>query len=94
VSYREEPTPERVHFWLRELRTAGLLVEAARTHADRVEELVRERPLLTLATSEHLASGVLDRALRDEEDSERRLDAAYWKPLREQLERLRWSVRH
>ncbi|MFY9823160.1 MAG: hypothetical protein WAM82_17390 [Thermoanaerobaculia bacterium] len=93
LSYREELTPERIRFWLRELRTADLLVEAARAHADLVEELVRERPLLKLATSEHLASGALDRALRDEEDAERRLDAAYWKPLREQLERLRRSVR-
>lgn len=84
LSYREESTPERILFWLRELRTAGLLVEAARAHADRVKELVRERPLLKLATSELLASGALDRALRDEEDAERRLDAAYWKPLCEQ----------
>lgn len=29
------------------------------------------------------------RALRDEEDAERRLDEAYWKPRREQIERLR-----
>jgi hypothetical protein len=93
LSYREEPTPERILFWLRELRTADLLVEAVRAHADLAEELVWERPLLKLATSEHLASGALDRALRDEEDAERRLDAAYWKPLRKQLEQLRRSVR-
>jgi len=93
LSHREEPTPERILFWLRELRAAELLVEAARAHADVVEGLARERPLLKLATSEHLASGVLDRALRDEEDAERQLDAVYWKPLREKLERLRRSVR-
>ena len=93
LSHRDEPTPERVLFWLRELRSPELLVEAARAHADVVKELIGERPLLKLATSADLASGVLERALRDEEDAERRRDAAYWKPLREQLERLRRGAR-
>jgi hypothetical protein len=93
LGHREEPTPEQILFWLRELRTAELLVEAARAHADALEELVKERPLLKLATPEHLASGFLDRALREEEDAERQLDAMYWKPLREKLERLRRDVR-
>lgn len=89
LSHREEPTPERVLFWLRELRTPELLVEAADAHAAVAKGLVGERPLLSLATSEDLANGALDRALREEEDSERRLDAAYWKPLRERIEHLR-----
>ncbi len=88
LTYRDEPTPERILFWLRELRSPELLVEAARAHADVLEKVVGERPLLKLATSESLANGALERALRDEEDVERRRDAAYWKPLREQLERL------
>jgi hypothetical protein len=93
LNHREEPTPERILFWLRELRTPELLVEATRAHPENVKELVKERPLLELATSEHLATGVLGQALRDEEDAERRLDAAYWQPLREKLERLR-RARH
>jgi hypothetical protein len=93
LNHRDEPTPERVLFWLRELRSPELLMEAARSHADVVKELGGERPLLKLVTSENLASGVLERALRDEEDTERRRDAAYWKPLREQLERLRRAAR-
>lgn len=93
LSYRAEPTPERIRFWLRELRTPELLVEAVQAHADAAAGLVQERPLLELATSENLASGALGQDLRDEEDEERRRDAAYWKPLREQIERLRRSVR-
>jgi hypothetical protein len=93
LSHRDEPTPEQILFWLRELRSPELLVEAARAHAGVVEKLVGERPLLRLATSESLANGVLERALRDEEDTERRRDAAYWKPLREHLERLRREAR-
>ena len=93
LSHRDDPTPERVNFWLRELRTPELLVEAALVHAGIVEKLLRERPLLKLATPESLTHGALDRALRDEEDAERRLDAAYWKPLKEQIESLRRTSR-
>lgn len=93
LGHRDEPTPERILFWLRELRTPELLVEAARSHVEAVEKLLGERPLLKLAVAENLAGGVLDRALRDEEETERRLDAAYWKPLREQIEGLRRASR-
>lgn len=89
LNHQDEPTPERIRFWLRELRSPELLVAAARAHADAVEELATDRPLLKLANLEDLASGSLGRALREEEDAERRLDEAYWKPLREQIERLR-----
>jgi hypothetical protein len=93
LSHRDEPTPERTLFWLRELRSPELLAEAARSHAEVLEMVVGERPLLKLATSENLANGVLERVLRDEEDTERRRDAAYWRPLREHLERLRREAR-
>jgi hypothetical protein len=93
MSHRDEPTPEQILFWLRELRSPELLVEAARAHADVLEKVIGERPLLKLAIYESLATGVLERALRDEEDIERRRDAAYWKPLREHLERLRREAR-
>jgi hypothetical protein len=93
LNHRDEPARERILFWLRELRNPELLVEVARAHPEVLEELAGERPLLKLATSENLASGLLNRALRDEEEAERRLDAAYWKPLREQIERLRRVAR-
>lgn len=93
LSHREEPTPERIQFWLRELRTPELLVEAAQAHPDAVEELMWERPLLKVADPANLANDVLARVLRDEEEAVRRLDAEYWKPLRAQIERLRRAVR-
>ena len=89
LGHRSEPTPEQVEFWLRELRTPELLAEAARAHPGAAADLARERPLLKLALSGDLESGALDRALRAEEEAERRLDAEYWKPRREQIERLR-----
>jgi hypothetical protein len=64
LSHRDEPAPERILFWLRELRSPELLAEAARSHAEVLEKVVGERPLLKLATSENLANGVLERALR------------------------------
>ena len=93
LSYRDEPTPEQVRFWLRELRTPELLLEVALAHPGTVEEVAGQRPLLKRADAENLANGALATALREEEETERRLDAAYWKPLRERLERLRWQRR-
>ncbi|MFL6198516.1 MAG: hypothetical protein ACJ76J_05045 [Thermoanaerobaculia bacterium] len=89
LGHRNDPTEERILFWLRELRTPELLVEVAQAHAALAKEVSGERPLLKLATAENLESGQLGRALRDEEETERRLDAEYWRPLREQIERLR-----
>lgn len=93
LNHRHEATPERILFWLRELRNSELLAEAARAHAEAAKALIAERPLLQLATPEHLADGALERALRDEEETERKLDVAYWKPLKEKIERLRRNRR-
>ena len=88
TSYREEPTSERIAFWIRELRTPELLLEIMQAHPDAVAEARPHRPLLELATEEELT-----RALRDEEDAERGEDAAYWRPLRAELSRLRHEAR-
>jgi hypothetical protein len=89
LTHRDEPTPERVRFWLRELRTPELLVEAARTHGEEARQSVGERPLLAQALADPVAGETLARALRDEEDAERRRDAEYWQPRRRRLEELR-----
>jgi hypothetical protein len=92
LSHRAEPTPERVLFWLRELRSPELLVEAVLAHVEVAAELAGDRPLLRLAIPGNLASGALARVLRDEEEAERLADAEYWKPLRARIERLRRTV--
>jgi len=89
LTHREEPTPERVRFWLRELRTPELLIEVAERHPEAIAQEKLNRPLLDLATREGLEGGGLARALRAEEDSVRSEDEAYWKPLKQKLSRLR-----
>ncbi len=88
LSFRHEATPERVAFWLRELRSPDLLVEVAKDHIEISRELVEERPLLERAIGRD-GSTDLEGELRAEEDAERRRDAEYWKPLRKKLESLR-----
>ena len=85
--FRQAPTPAQATFWLRELRTPALLIEAAASHPGRAGELMAERPLLSPALAGEepaVAAG-----LEAEERRERDLDRAYWQPLREELERLR-----
>ncbi len=87
LGHRSAPSPASVRFWLRELRTPELLVEAAVRHPESLRDAIGARPLLV-----HAASASLDAlfaGLRDEEDRERALDRAFWKPLRAELERLR-----
>lgn len=95
LTHRDEPTAERVRFWLLELRTPEILAEVAGSHPAEVEQLASQRPLLRLAARGNVDSEALGRALRDEEEAERRLDVEYWRPLRARIERLRrakpWS---
>ncbi len=89
LGHRHEPTAERIAFWLRELRSPDLLAEVAKDHPVLALELAGERPLLEFAITRDPASDEFERALRGEEDAERRRDAEYWRPLRKRLEGLR-----
>jgi hypothetical protein len=89
LTHQEEPTPERVDFWLRELRTPDLLVEVAESHPEAVAKARLDRPLLAHATPEALERGDLASALRAEEDAIRSEDEVYWRPLKRELSRLR-----
>lgn len=93
LSHRDDPTPEQVLFWLRELRSPEFLVEIVRASPERAEALAKERPLLELAGAGDPESELLGQALRDEEEAVRRLDAEHWRPLRERLESFRRDAR-
>jgi hypothetical protein len=90
-SNRVNPTAERVSFWLCELRTTELLIEAAYAHPAEAERLIKDRPLLQHAmngSADQLAEGIAQ-----EEQLEREKDRIYWAPLRRELEALRHSNR-
>lgn len=84
---RNDPTPAQIDFWLRELRTPELLLEAARQFPASLAAALPERPLLIHAHTGECAA--LAEALREEEEREKSADRAYWAPLRAELERLR-----
>jgi len=88
---REEAAEENVRFWLRESRTPAMLIELVRAFPRIATEVERMRPLLTLARA--ASEERLETALMEEEMRERREDRAYWKPLREELERMRHGLR-
>ena len=91
LQHRESPTPARQRFWLLELRTPEMLIEAAQANAELTRALSKERPLLGLAASE--TSRELTDALNAEEKTERERDQLYWKPLKAELEQLRHAAR-
>jgi len=91
LSHRIAATREQTEFWLRELRTPELLVEAARVWPQTARAVGAQRPLLTLAQPDRL--GGLEEALAAEEGAERAQDRLYWQPLKAELEQLRRAVR-
>ena len=84
---RESPTSEQVEFWLTEGRTPALIREVARAYPDVAWRIQQARPLLALVSQTD--DRLLEDALEAEEKQERDADRTYWKPLREELERLR-----
>jgi hypothetical protein len=85
--HRDEPTPAQVRFWMQELRSPELLIEAARRHRVACERAARRRSLLRYAIRGDRET--LETALQQEEKQERDADRRHWQPLRSELERLR-----
>ena len=84
---REQPAPQQIEFWLREMRTAELLIEVVLRYSERVNVWTERRPLLRTACKSDRKG--LEAALLDEEMTERALDREYWLPLKKELEGLR-----
>lgn len=80
AEHRERATAADVDFWLRELRSPSLLGDLMSAFPDRAELARKARPALAKS---------LEESLRLEEEQERTADREYWKPLRDEMERLR-----
>jgi hypothetical protein len=89
--FGNEPTPERVAFWLAESRTPERLIGLAQRFPSEARAQTSHRPLLLLALS-----GENDR-LREALDAEVRVeqakDRAYWAPLKAEFEAFRRAER-
>ncbi|HVX59974.1 MAG TPA: hypothetical protein VHC19_05230 [Pirellulales bacterium] len=89
--HQDQPSPEQIQFWLKELRTSSLLIDVARRFSTACDRLMPTRDLLTLAKAGDQPA--LEAALRTEEQREREADRLYWLPLKQELERLRRAAR-
>lgn len=87
AQYQENPTPDRIGFWLRESRTPELWLELARNYPAKTAEAAAQRPLLHVCGSGTIDQ--IDAALHDEERREREADRLYWAPLNAELQALR-----
>jgi hypothetical protein len=86
------PSFQQVQFWLRELRSPGLLIAACKNWPEESYRIATDRPATAAALAENLDK--IEECLALEEKREREADRAYGRPLREQLETLRMEARH
>ena len=84
---RARARPASVRFWLQELRTASLLLELAAAHPRAATAASRTRAAVAAAIERDEPE--VEAALRAEEVAEREADRRHWKPLIEELGRLR-----
>ena len=83
----DNPSKEKISWWLLESRNADSLIKLAGKYSAIVEECIEKRELLKLALTSDAQK--LNLALYEEELIERQKDVEYWKPLRKELETLR-----
>ena len=89
--FRDEPTDERVRFWLRESRNPLVLISLVAQHPAIAKELFQVRRLLAEALA--ASSRAITTGLRDEQAAERAKDESYWNPLKRELQQLRANQR-
>jgi hypothetical protein len=80
-------TSEQAGFWLRELRTAELLIEASAAWPGIAQAVLSERPAVAAAVAGDASLVAI--ALEQEERAERLRDREYWQPLKLELEQAR-----
>ena len=90
-SHRPQANPQQLEFWMRELRTPRFLVDLSISRRPDMQLLAAERPVLAMVLAEADPDTIEAEILR-EEQRERELDRAYWKPLMAELEALRRQV--
>jgi len=87
--HKDEPNEDYVTFWLREGRAPERLIEIGNEFPDVLQRLERERPFLGEALD--ASKSALRQGLAAEQAAIQELDRNYWKPLKQELENLRWN---
>ena len=87
LSCTTEAVPAQIDFWLRELRTPELLLEAAGRFPEETATTRTQRPLLAHALNPDPAA--LERELNAEMLAEKARDRKHWEPLKQKLSNLR-----
>lgn len=90
-AHKDEATGNQVRFWLRESRTPEILITLAAQYPEHLEELLDQRRLLDETL--HASKTRLRQELQQEETAEKEADEAYWRPLKKELEALRFARR-
>jgi len=89
--FKPSPSDNQIRFWLRESRTPEVLISLAAEYSTIFNEVLRHRPLLVEALA--ASRSAIQPELTKEESTERDADEVYWRPLKQELERLRFSKR-
>ena len=84
IAHEHDTNPERISFWMMESRTPELIADLRARFPNEARQAAAARPLVLLEDS-----GVLEAALREEEQREREADRLYWEPLKRELEAMR-----
>lgn len=90
--HRDEPTDDRVRFWMRESRTPEVLIRIAAEYPDLLKEMIKVRPLLVETMG--VSRTALQQELDKEQAAEREADRQYWRPLKRELEAIRLARRN
>ncbi|HEX5725388.1 MAG TPA: hypothetical protein VFX98_07965 [Longimicrobiaceae bacterium] len=87
AAFYDAPTPQRVRFWLDELRSPALLVEAVARFPDEARAAAERREAVACVLQGYEEE--VQEELDEEMARERAADRLYWAPLRKELEELR-----
>lgn len=85
--FQNDPTDDRIRFWLRESRSPEILIRIVAEHPEIIQEESKRRPLLNEAIAANRLA--LLEELEKEQVCEKEADRAYWDPLKRELEQMR-----
>ena len=91
AEFKDEPSDERVRFWLRESRSPEVLIEVVKAHPELTREITSMRPLLSGVTS--ASPSAISEGFAKEQAAEQKADENYWRPLKLELEAMRLNRR-